>query len=169
VVLFTLENLPKLAEEFFTEVADVTHLRNSSLFLCRSDGVPLYVKNELSSEFDSSSVGALLGGVWQAARAMASFIPSSNDEDVFRLSFDTSDKGIYIVPIKLGNEEVYLGMIYFGEVNPGMIKSKLREMSWRFSEFWSMTEFSSFDKVDNSLFNNITDDEMDNLFSTALQ
>lgn len=167
--MFTLENLPKLAEEFFTEVADVTHLKNSSLFLCRSDGVPLYVKNELSSDFDSSTVGALLGGVWQAARAMASFIPSSDEEDVFRLSFDTSNKGIYIVPITLGTDEVYLGMIYFNEVNPGMIKSKLREMSWRFSEFWGMSEISTFDKVDSSLFNNITDDEMDNLFSTALQ
>ena len=167
--MFTLENLPKLAEEFFTEVADITHLKDSSLFLCRSDGVPLYVKNELSSEFDSSSVGALLGGVWQAARAMASFIPNTNDEDVFRLSFDTSNKGIYIVPIRLGDDEVYLGMIYFNEINPGMIKSKLREMSWRFSEFWSMTEFGSLEKIDNTLFNNITDEEMENLFSSALQ
>ena len=168
--MFTLENLPKLAEEFFTEVADVAHLRDSSLFLCRSDGVPLYVKNELSSDFDSSSVGALLGGVWQAARAMASFIPSSSTDDVFRLSFDTSDKGIYIVPISLGEEEVYLGMIYFNEVNPGMIKSKLRDISWRLMEFWELASLGSDTKVDDhSLFNNITDEEMDNLFSTALQ
>ncbi|WP_127715379.1 hypothetical protein [Halobacteriovorax sp. HLS] len=167
--MFTLENLPKLAEEFFTEVADVNQLKNSSLFLCRSDGVPLYVKNELSTDFDSSSVGALLGGVWQAARAMASFIPNSTERDIFRLSFDTSDKGIYIVPISLGNEEVYLGMIYFEEVNPGQIKSKLRDMSWRLSDFWALTSKNSDNMIDSTLFNNITDEEMDNLFSTALQ
>lgn len=167
--MFTLENLPKLAEEFFTEIADLSQLTNSSLFLCRSDGVPLYVKNELDSGFDNSSVGALLGGVWQAARAMASFIPTTDESDIFRLSFDTSDKGIYIVPITLGEEEVYLGLIYFGAVNPGMIKAKLREISWRLADFWSMSDVKDKLGSSDSLFNNITDDEMDNLFASTLQ
>ncbi|OUR92993.1 hypothetical protein A9Q84_21045 [Halobacteriovorax marinus] len=167
--MFTLENLPKLAEEFFSEIADLSQLKKSSLFLCRSDGVPLYVRNELNSEFDSSTVGALLGGVWQAAKAMASFIPTTDESDIFRLSFDTSDKGIYIVPISLGEEEVYLGLIYYGEVNPGMIKAKLRDISWRLAEFWSMTDIQERLGSSESLFNNITDAEMDNLFSSTLQ
>ena len=166
--MFNLGNLPKLADEFFSEVADLSQLTNSSLFLCRSDGVPLYVRNELNSEFDDASVGALLGGVWQAARAMASFIPNSSMEEEYRLSFDTSDKGIYIVPINLDGEEVYLGLIYFNEVNPGMIKAKLREISWRFLEFWSLVNFKE-EAQDSSLFNNITDEEMDNLFASTLQ
>ncbi|PIK14407.1 hypothetical protein [Halobacteriovorax sp. JY17] len=166
--MFNLGNLPKLADEFFSEVADLSQLTNSSLFLCRSDGVPLYVKNELNSEFDDASVGALLGGVWQAARAMASFIPNSSLEEEYRLSFDTSDKGIYIVPINLGGEEVYLGLIYFKEINPGMVKAKLREISWRFSEFWSLVNFKE-EVQDSTLFNNITDEEMDNLFASTLQ
>ncbi len=166
--MFSLENLPKLAHEFFSEVADLSQLTNSSLFLCRSDGVPLYVKNELNSEFDDASVGALLGGVWQAARAMASFIPNSSMEEEYRLSFDTSDKGIYIVPVDLDGEEVYLGLIYFNEVNPGMVKAKLREISWRLSEFWTMVNIKP-EVQDSNLFNNITDEEMDNLFASTIQ
>ncbi|ATH06430.1 hypothetical protein BIY24_00285 [Halobacteriovorax marinus] len=166
--MFTLENLPKLAHEFFCEVADLSQLTNSSLFLCRSDGVPLYVKNELNSDFDDASVGALLGGVWQAARAMASFIPESSLGEEYRLSFDTSDKGIYIVPIDLSGEEVYLGLIYFNEVNPGMVKAKLRDLSWRLQEFWSLVNIKE-DKSNANLFNNITDEEMDNLFAATIQ
>ena len=49
-----------------------------------------------------------------------------------------------------------------------MIKAKLREISWRFLEFWSLVNFKE-EAQDSSLFNNITDEEMDNLFASTLQ
>ena len=159
---------PEKIERFFKEVADISVLANSSLFVCRADGVNLFHMNGLGQEANEMSVGALLGGVWHAARELVKFIPKQNDEDVFRLSFDTSSQGVYILPIKLVDEEFYLGLIYFDEMNPGFVKSRLRDLAFRLQEFLEKDSEKKAAKKDESvLFENISDDEMDNLFSFA--
>ena len=162
-----MDSFPKLVNDFFVDVADISQLRNSSLFLCRADGVPLYSNNSLGKDVSEASVGALLGGVWQAARALASFIPDNEDnEDIFRLSFDTSSRGLYIVPTPINGEEFYLGLIYFSEVNPGQIKSRLRDLSFKFVEYIeSISTLIAPKENEDFLFDDISDDEMDNLFS----
>ena len=94
----------------------------------------LYQNKESQNSLSQASVGALLGGVWQAARALASFIPN-NSAEAYRLSFDTASQGVYVIPIKVFNEELYLGLIYYDEMNPGLIKNKIRDMAMLFSEF----------------------------------
>lgn len=162
-----MDSFPKLVNDFFVDVADISQLRNSSLFLCRADGVPLYSNNGLGEDVSEASVGALLGGVWQAARTLASFIPDSEgNQDIFRLSFDTSSRGIYIVPTPINGEEFYLGMIYFSEVNPGQVKSRLRDLSFKFVEYIESISIHLAPEVkDEFLFDDISDDEMDNLFT----
>ena len=167
-------NIPKHIETFFKSCEIDDKLNRYSFFLIRYDGVVLYHNNNLGNSLSKSSIGALLGGVWQAARALADFIPKEKSEEGYRLSFDTSSQGLYIVPITVGEEELYLGLIYHDEVNPGFIKNKIREVAASFSEFLEQELKESFGKNtsrtpgnNNFLFGDITDSEMDRLFAFA--
>ena len=167
-------NIPKYVETFFKSCEIDEKLKRYSFFLIRYDGVVLYHNNNLANSISKSSIGALLGGVWQAARALADFIPKEESKEGYRLSFDTSSQGVYIVPITVGSEELYLGLIYHDEVNPGFIKNKIREMASSFGEFLEQELKESFGKNpnrstenNNFLFGDITDSEMDRLFAFA--
>lgn len=170
-------NIPKYVETFFQSCEIDEKINRYSFFLIRHDGVVLYHNNNLANSLSKSSIGALLGGVWQAARALASFIPKEEAKEGYRLSFDTASQGVYIVPITVGDEELYLGLIYHDEVNPGFIKNKIREMAASFSEFLeaelkeSLKRKQSQSKTPTNksefLFGDITDSEMDRLFAFA--
>jgi len=167
-------SIPKYVETFFKSCDIDEKLERYSFFLIRHDGVVLYHNNNLGNPLSKSSIGALLGGVWQAARELANFIPKEESEEGYRLSFDTSSQGVYVVPIVVGSEELYLGLIYHGEVNPGFIKNKIREMAANFGEFLEQELKRSFgegqkstSENNNFLFGNITDSEMDRLFAFA--
>lgn len=170
-------NIPKHVETFFKLCEIDEKLNRYSFFLIRYDGVVLYHNNNLANSLSKSSIGALLGGVWQAARALSDFIPkekSKESNEGYRLSFDTTSQGIYVLPIIIGAEELYLGLIYHDEVNPGFIKNKIREMATSFGEFLEQELKESFGKGqirsaenNNFLFGDITDSEMDRLFAFA--
>lgn len=167
-------NIPRFVETFFKSCEIDEKLNRYSFFLIRYDGVVLYHNNNLANSLSKSSIGALLGGVWQAAKALADFIPKEEAKEGYRLSFDTSSQGVYIVPITVGSEELYLGLIYHDEVNPGFIKNKIREMATSFGEFLEQELKGSRDlknnlseKENNFLFRDITDTEMDRLFAFA--
>ncbi len=172
------KNIPKYVETFFKSCEIDEKLNRYSFFLIRHDGVVLYHNNNLADSLSKSSIGALLGGVWQAARALADFIPKKEFKEGYRLSFDTSAQGIYIVPITVSTEEFYLGLIYHDEVNPGFIKNKIREMATSFGEYLEQELKESFEKKQTQkdttangkndfLFGDITDSEMDRLFAFA--
>lgn len=163
-------NIPKYVETFFKSCQIDERLSRYSFFLIRYDGVVLYHNNNLANSTSKSSIGALLGGVWQAARALADFIPKEESKEGYRLSFDTSSQGVYIVPIPVGEVELYLGLIYHDEVNPGFVKNKIREIAISFGEFLELELKDSLDKKkmipdNNFLFGEISDTEMDSLFA----
>ena len=167
-------NIPKYVETFFKSCEIDEKLNRYSFFLIRYDGVVLYHNNNLANSISKSSIGALLGGVWQAARALADFIPKKDSGEGYRLSFDTSSQGVYIVPISVLSEELYLGLIYHDEVNPGFIKNKTREMASSFSQYLELELKESFGKKrpnssgkNDFLFSDLSDSEMDELFAFA--
>lgn len=166
--------IPKYVETFFQSCEIDEKLNRFSFFMIRYDGVVLYHNNVMGNTMSKSSIGALLGGVWQAAKALAEFIPKEKKEEGYRLSFDTSEQGIYIVPVVNDHEELYLGLIYHDEVNPGFIKNKMREMAGSFSEFLNQElkehgvknlKASKSSVADDYLFGEISDAEMDRLFA----
>ncbi len=168
-----LAEFPKLIEQFFVSLEIDQRLNRFSFFLIRQDGVILY-QNKKNLKINAHSVGALLGGVWQASSALTEFIPGKKRELEFRLSFDTSSEGIYIVPVDFEAEKLYLGLIYYDEVNPGLLKSKMRDIGSSLSQYLNMERSSqvvstkeTVTKADNTLFSNITDDEIDHIFSFA--
>ena len=135
------------------------------LYVLRKDGVLVGTKSVEYDEFnfDDQSVGALSGGVWQAAQALGELISSNpTNEEVYRFSFDTSSNGVYLLPL---NELYILGCLFSESVNPGYLKNELRKLkSFLVSQ---ITETDEIRKDEDRLFENITDEEMDNLFSFA--
>lgn len=161
-------NIPKFSKMYFEEYCQITVLKNSSLFLVRQDGVMVYHLNGLGDKIDQRSIGALLGGVWQAAEALSKFIPTRSNVEGYKLSFDTSSQGLYVQPISVLGEPYYLGLLYADEINPAMIKSKLRLLAMNYMKAieQELDVFSSEEVLDETgyLFKNITDEEMDRLF-----
>lgn len=172
-----ISQIPKLVETYFKSCDIDEKVDRFSFFMIRSDGVVLYQNKKNKKDLQlSASVGALLSGVWQASSALSSFIPDKKQDEGYRLSFDTTSQGIYIVPISTEFEDLYLGLIYFEETNPGLIKSKMREMAEKVTSFLNeefkkikMKEASLNSKIKTGkaeyLFSNITDAEMDRLFA----
>ena len=168
-----MAEIPKLIEQFFLSLEIDQRLNRFSFFLIRQDGVILY-QNKKDLKINAHSVGALLGGVWQASSALTEFIPGKKREEEFRLSFDTSSEGIYIVPVNFDAEKLYLGLIYYNEMNPGLLKSKMRDIATSLSQYLNMEKASNrsiqnthHKKDENTLFNDITDAEIDHMFSFA--
>ena len=130
--------------------------------LLRRDGITLF--STIKSEDEKNSVGALISGLWQAAESLST-ITNTQAHDEYRLSFDSSESGVYILPFNLDKNDYYMGVIYHKEEIPGRLKNKLRTVRDLLeSEFSGMT---GQDDVPRSgfLFDNITDKEMDDLFS----
>jgi hypothetical protein len=140
-------------------------LNNFSVFVCRQDGHLIYNRDHMDMGVEHSSVGALLSGVWQAATTLASFIPQDEKRDIFRLSFDTSSHGIYILPFEQGEEQYSLGLLYKNEVNPGFLKSRLRDLLMKMTIEMSNLKLKEIKTNKDFLFNDITDEEMDRVFT----
>jgi hypothetical protein len=150
--------------EFLDEYLESKNMKNFSVFVCRQDGHLVYNRDHMKMGVEHSSIGALLGGVWQAATTLASFIPSDEKQDLFRLSFDTSSKGIYILPFEQNNEHYSLGLLYKNEVNPGFLKSKLRDLLMKMTIDMGRLNLKEIKSNKGFMFSDITDEEMDRVF-----
>lgn len=154
-----------------------TQSSSTGLFVCRQDGQLLGF--ELNSfkhlmPKDEHSIGALLAGLWQASEALLSFLPKMQGLDSFRLTFDTTETGLIIYPLKIQNRFYYLGILFSDVLNPGPLKNKGKQLSQRIEAKLNLEEKNlpkdtgPLNKKNNRpLFDNITDAEINNLFSGA--
>lgn len=160
-----LTSFTEFINEYLNEYLEAGALKNFSVFVCRQDGHLLYNRDYMNMGVESSSIGALLGGVWQAATTLASFIPREDNDGIYRLSFDTSDQGIYILPFDHEGESYSLGLLYKNEINPGFLKSRLRDLLMKMNLELDSLDFEKVTTRDGFLFDNITDEEMDKVFN----
>ena len=70
----------------------------------RNDGVIVYSNTEDFNE--SYSIGALVGGLWQAAEALNSMISNNSDVFEFRLSLILLAKGFMFYLLRLGEKHI---------------------------------------------------------------
>ena len=164
--------IPSFSKKYFEEYSDITKLEGTSLFMVRYDGLMIYHMNGLGDKLDSNSVGALLGGLWQAAQALSQFIPKTQTYESYRLSFDTSSQGLYVQPLTIKDDVYYLGLLYADEVNPAMLKSKLRILTFNFLKFLEdeirdLESGTTEEPSDEYLFRDISDEEVDRLFQNV--
>ena len=155
---------------FLSENIKKYQLETSTIFFCRYDGVPIFFHNNIGLSEDEATIGALLGGAWQAAESLSRFIPNSDESKEFRFSFDTASQGVYAIPININKCDYFLGMIYKNNISPGKIKSKLRLLLNKLNKEFPTSCRDAFntersDKKGEYLFKDISDLEMDKLFS----
>ena len=161
------EQITKKIAVFFTKEAIGPVFEKYPLFLCRSDGVFIFFRGNRINERYRSSIGALMGGAWQAAQALTDFIPGKAHSGTFSLSFSSSIRGIHVLPLSIEREGYYLGSIFYDEINPGVVKSKLRVLHLKLGRFVKESFKTKERQIINGrpLFQNITDEEIDAIFS----
>lgn len=138
------------------------HKLIEKLVVIRQDGITLY--SNLEDSLEASSIGALVSGVWQAAQALSEITHHRKDYVEFRLGFDTSSEGLYVLPLSIKENTYYLGGIYTNQNNPAKLKQSLRLLKNNLEQH---LEDSLIDETvrEGFLFDNISDDEMNKLFS----
>ncbi|WP_419173218.1 hypothetical protein [Halobacteriovorax sp.] len=162
-----MDNIEYVIQEFFKEYSGLDSLVNSGLVVCRQDGIPLYSFKSTQTEFDSDTAGALIAGVWQASSVLSQFIPYETEDD-FRFNYATSSKGIYITKLSGPFEDIYLSLIYFDVDNPAKLKSRVRLIETKLAEFIEAHLSDDLNPNDVFLFDDISDNEVDDLFSGVM-
>ncbi|AYF43105.1 MULTISPECIES: hypothetical protein [Halobacteriovorax] len=162
-----MDNIEYVIQEFFKEYSGLDSLVNSGLVVCRQDGIPLYSFKSTQTEFDSDTAGALIAGVWQASSVLSQFIPDETEDD-FRFNYATSSKGIYITKLSGPFEDIYLSLIYFDVDNPAKLKSRVRLIETKLAEFIEAHLSDDLNPNDVFLFDDISDNEVDDLFSGVM-
>lgn len=138
------------------------------LFFVRNDGISIYDSKQDGS---THSVGALSGGLWQAAEALMQMIDVKTGPMEFRLGFDTSSQGVMIVPVKHQGAIYFLGAIYHECLNPALLKRQIIQLQDELEKklLTVKTTKKTASKITATragyLFDHITDEEMDRLFS----
>ncbi|MCK5072129.1 MAG: hypothetical protein KAQ98_01800 [Bacteriovoracaceae bacterium] len=156
-------------DDFISNEIAKNDLDKYSIVLGRQDGVLVF--NHVSVEnFDLHAVGALMAGMWQAAGAISNFLSNPMDSNEYRMGFDTTSQGIYILPVQILHEQFFLGIFYQDIQNPGFLKAKVRFLIKKLEEYCKKTNIS--DNIKNKekeeyLFQDITDHEMNRLFMFA--
>lgn len=149
--------------EFFVKRVVGRHFAVDSIFVLRRDGQIIYRYPE--SGDDSTSPGVLLGGAWQAALGLARLIGESQEEENFRLSFDTTDTGLYMLPFRRAEEEpYYMGVLYRECLNTAKLKNRIRMLRDDLEEYLEgIAPLNNGEKTVS--FDHITDEEIDGLFA----
>lgn len=139
-------------------------LEKLSIIISRSDGIILSSLNVDSSK--AQSIAALSAGVWQASEAVSLAQGASLSGDP-SLSFASSDTGFYICPISMKNEQIYLCAMYSNVINPAVLKHKLKLVKKEFENLFSqvVNTRNENNERDNFLFEEISDEEVDQLFT----
>ncbi|HXH31757.1 MAG TPA: hypothetical protein VNJ01_13160 [Bacteriovoracaceae bacterium] len=145
------------------------------LFVTREDGITIY---DSVQDATTTSVSALVSGVWQASEALMGLVNKSQDVMDFRLGFDTSSQGIYLFPFQLFEKRYFLGAIYHECLNPAQLKRQVAVIKEELEKV--LREEKPKDdnpgppklpKQDSNregfLFQEITDEEIDRLFSVG--
>jgi len=145
------------------------------LFVTREDGITIY---DTVQDQTTTSVAALVSGVWHASEAMMGLVKSGQDAMEFRLGFDTSSQGIYLFPFSLKGKRYFLGAIYSDCVNPGQLKRQVAMIKEEMDRTFESTQPApkvikkENNKVNNLvptregfLFADISDAEIDKLFA----
>lgn len=135
------------------------------LFVTREDGITVY---DSVQDQTTTSVAALVSGVWQASEALMGLVRNNQNPMDFRLGFDTSSEGIYLFPFELEEKRYFLGAIYQDCLNPGQLKRKIsmikEEMDTLFAQLPKTKTNKTSAAREGYLFTEISDEEIDRLF-----
>ena len=148
-----------IANEFNNIFRDL--VSRCSLYIVQEDGTLFFPKKPTPTAL---AVGALVSGVWLASNELAKQI-NFQESLASRLSFDSSDSGIHILPLKTKSRLYFMAVIYNKVVNPGLVKNQVRILRDGLARIDLFNERITEKKASSVLFENISDDEVNKLFS----
>lgn len=140
------------------------------LFVTREDGITIY---DSVQDQTTTSVSALVSGVWQASEALMKLVHPKQDVMEFRLGFDTSSQGIYLFPFYFAGKRYFFGAIYNQCLNPGQLKRQIalikEEMELLFADEVQLQPVLTTQTYgrEGYLFQEISDEEIDRLFRVS--
>lgn len=159
---------PNTISEFFSNNKVDERFGPLSVFITRPDGHLIYKRTSEQGKSDAS-IGALIAGLWQASQALSSIIASSEETTNYRLSYDTSSNGLYVLPISNQGEVYCVGVVFNQVVNPGALKNYLRDLQHRLQTYLASRPRPTLKSApvpqEKYLFNDLTDAEVDQLFN----
>ena len=157
-------NLSSALKLFFHE-NDFQKL-SDRISIIRYDGITVY--SNVRDDFESATTSALVSGLWQAAKSLNSMVKTNNEFIDFKLSFDSSENGLFILPFLLDKKEYYLCTIYKDVVNPAKLKRDMRIIKENLEVYLEDFSFAPTSSKqagrEGFLFKDITDEEIDRLF-----
>ncbi len=154
-------NLNQIVRQFFDE--NEYHKLADKIVIIRGDGIAIY--SNFEDYLEAQTVGALVSGVWQAAESLSSLLNKNESFLDFRLGFDTSADGLYILPFTILEKTYYIGAIYGDADNPGKLKRNMRLLKDNVEVYLSKFSLDPEKNREEYLFENISDEEMDKLFA----
>lgn len=130
------------------------------------EGIPVYSN---SNSDDNQSIGVLVSGSMKALEHLVqiSGLPSQkNQDEEFRFSYATSDTGLLINDFKVEDRNYFFVTKFTKEKNPGKLRSKIRLLIFDLATISLPKSKVEKNKDTKQLFTNITDKEVDNMFSS---
>lgn len=133
---------------------------DARLFVSRNDGITIY---DSVQDDTTSSVSALVSGVWQASEALMGLVGNNDDLLEYRLGFDTSSKGIYLFSFEMDGKTYCCGAIFRDCINPGFLKRQVLMLKTELEN--QQLPVANEGTKAGYLFSEISDEEMDGLFA----
>lgn len=113
-------------------------------------------------EKDTASLGALFVGILEASEAVKETVSGKNNEEM-DLAYSSSETGFFILRPSPENPEVFWVFLYQKVLNPGKTRLYAKRLRDHFDNIKIIEK--NLKSSDKNLFENITDKEVDDLFS----
>ncbi|MAZ48844.1 MAG: hypothetical protein CME65_09780 [Halobacteriovoraceae bacterium] len=131
--------------------------------IIRKDGIPVFSNRGKASV----TIGALISGLWQASESLSTQVTNKESFNEYRLAFDSSDQGVYVLPLVIFGETYFLSAIYNKELNPGKLKNQMRLIKSNIEIYMSSFKRTKAENREGYLFEDITDEEIDRMFQVS--
>jgi hypothetical protein len=182
------ENILDKIQIFFSQKIEVDLLNFAKCLILRRDGIIIFSSDK--SKNDWQSFAGVVGGVWQGLSVLAPLINWQGNLEQVVLDLDLNNSrsnGILLAPINIKGQELVSVFLYSEIINKGKIIYRIKKCVHQLTNYLNQnlnlnlslnqnqnqnqnkSEKDSFRKTSSNkvppLFINITDNEIDQLFS----
>jgi|SRR5690606_20155284 len=154
------DNLQDAIKDALLHVPVKPRLQKHHLMIANQDGICLFSNKKDASDI---SLGALLGGVWQASRALLDVKKIGHSRiSELRLAYDDGENGFCVVAVEIAGRLSYACLLFSNEVAPGAVRTQLRHWCDDLAE--CLKDWKAPASRSGYLFKDVTDEEIDRLF-----